>query len=124
MKNDKIILKGMRFYCYHGMLPAERVLGQWFEIDLELAVDLSAAGESDEITETVDYADLYERVKSVMEGQAFALIEVLAARLIEACFEFDEIQNVKVLLKKPQAPLAGPIDYAAVEMERKRGEPI
>lgn len=124
MQNDKIILKGMRFYCYHGMLPAERVLGQWFEVDLALSVDLSAAGVSDQITETVDYADLYERVKSVMEGEPYALIEVLAAKVIEVCFEFVEVGVVKVTLKKPQAPVGGPLAYAAVEMERKRGEPI
>ena len=120
MYDDKIIFKGMRFYGRHGWLTAERELGQWFEVDLEITADLSAAGASDEIEDTVNYTKIYGRVKTVMEGPPVSLIETLAARLIEACFVFSQVKKVKVLLKKPQAPLGGPMDYAAVEMERDK----
>jgi len=122
MHSDKIILKGMRFYGYHGVFPAERELGQWFEADLELTVDLSAAGGSDALANTVNYAEVYGRIKSIMEGAPVDLIETLAAKLIEACFTFIQVEKVRVLLKKPQAPLGGPLDYAAVEIERSRGD--
>jgi len=121
MHQDKIILKGMRFYGYHGWLPAERELGQWFEADLELTLDLSAAGESDALASSVNYAEVYERVKAIMEGPPVALIETLAEKLAEAALSFTPVEKVRVLLKKPQAPLGGPLDYAAVEMERSRG---
>ena len=120
MHNDKVILKGMRFFGYHGCLDAERELGQWFVFDLELTMDLSVAGDRDTLTDTLDYAGVYEKVKSVAEGPPMALIEALAAAVIRACFTFPRVDRVKVLVKKPQAPLGGPLDYAGVEMERSR----
>ena len=120
MSDDKIILKGMRFYGRHGCLPAELELGQWFELDMEIGLDLSRAGASDALQDTLDYAALYAQVKALMEGPSFALIEALAAQLVEVAFSFDLAESVKVLLKKPQAPLGGPLDYAAVEIERRR----
>ena len=122
MNDDKIILKGMRFFGRHGCLPAELELGQWFEVDLEIGLDLSRAGASDALQETLDYAALYGKVKTLMEGPSCALIEALAAQLVEAAFSFDLAESVKVLLKKPQAPLGGPLSYAAVEIERRRSQ--
>jgi dihydroneopterin aldolase len=121
MNEDRIILKGMRFYGNHGCLPAELELGQWFELDLEMTVDLSLAGQSDDLRDTLDYADVYGKVKAVVEGPPFALIEALAARVLEICFEYGKVEKAKVLLKKPQAPVKGAMEYAAVEMERRRG---
>ena len=118
--SDKIILKGMRFYGRHGCLPAELELGQWFEADLELTMDLSKAAKSDDLQDTLNYAELYARVKEVVEGPSFALIEALAGRLADVCLAFDGVKKATVLLKKPQAPLGGPLDYAAVELERSR----
>ena len=120
MQGDKIILQGIRFYGRHGCLPAELELGQWFEVDIELRLDLTMAGASDDLQDTINYAELYERIKSIVEGPSFALIEALAAKLVKACFDFDRVEAVKVLLKKPQAPLGGPIGFAAVELERRR----
>ena len=122
MHQDKIILKGMRFYGYHGYLAAERELGQWFEVDVELTVDISAAADSDDVEYTVNYAEVYAGIKAVAESESLALIEALAAKIVRACFAFVRVEHVKVLVKKPQAPLGGPLDYAAVEMERSRGE--
>ncbi|MCL1804532.1 MAG: dihydroneopterin aldolase [Clostridiales bacterium] len=120
MGSDKIILKGMRFYGRHGCLPAELELGQWFEVDMELSLDLTKAGKSDDLRDTLNYAELYEGAKAVVEGPSFALIEALAEKLIGLCFDFSQVEAAKVLLKKPQAPLGGPLDYAAVELVRRR----
>jgi dihydroneopterin aldolase len=117
MNGDKIILKGMRFYGRHGCLPAELELGQWFEVDLELTLDLRKAAKSDDLRDTLNYAEIYSRVKELVEGPSFALIEALAERVLGICFAFNQVEKAKVLLKKPQAPLGGPLDYAAVEME-------
>ena len=120
MSKDKIILKGMRFYGWHGCLPAELELGQWFEVDIEVSLDLSNAGKSDDLMETLNYAELYNRIKEVIEGPSFALIEALASKVLDVCFAFSQVEKAKVLLKKPQVPLGGPLDYAAVEIERRR----
>lgn len=120
--SDKIILKGLRFYGRHGCLKAELELGQWFVVDLEMTMDLAKAAASDALDDTLSYAEVYERVKAVVEGPSFALIEALAQAVIKACFTFSQIESVKVLLKKPQAPLGGPLDYAAVELTRNRSQ--
>ena len=67
---DRIILDHMEFYAYHGRNPEERILGQPFVVDLEVYLDLDMAGKSDDIKETVSYADLYRLVKEEMEKEA------------------------------------------------------
>ncbi|MDR1193192.1 MAG: 2-amino-4-hydroxy-6-hydroxymethyldihydropteridine diphosphokinase [Peptococcaceae bacterium] len=117
-RTDKIRLDGLRFYGYHGFLPAERELGQWFVVDLELTADLSLPAATDALADTINYAAVYEAVKAVMEGPPVDLIEALAGKVLTVCLGFAQVEKARVLLKKPQAPLGGPIGYAAVEMER------
>ena len=120
MSRDKIILKGLKLYGRHGCLPAERELGQWFEVDMALTLDLGRAGQSDGLQDTINYAEIYERVKAAVEGPPYNLIEALAAKLVEIGFSYSQVEKVKVRLKKPQAPIGGPMDYAAVELKRSR----
>ncbi len=65
---DRLELRGLRFVAAHGALPEEAVRAQPFEVDLDLFVDLRAAGHSDDLAESVDYGELCEAVRSVMEG--------------------------------------------------------
>ena len=77
--SDKICLKGMSFGGYHGVLPFEREIGQRFIVDVELLVDLAAAGASDDLHETLNYAEVYAEVKRVVEGPPHRdLIEAVA----------------------------------------------
>ena len=57
---DKIILRGIRFHGYHGVAESERQLGQKYEVDVELVCDLSAAGRTDDLVHTVDYAQVVD----------------------------------------------------------------
>ena len=57
---DRVLLRGLLFHAHHGVLPAERTLGQKFELDLALSVDLRAAGASDALEDTISYAEVYE----------------------------------------------------------------
>ena len=84
MAEDRITLEGMVFYGYHGVNPEERELGQRFVVDLELEKDLSAAGLSDDLTQTVNYASAYKLAREVVEGQPCNLIETVAERLATA----------------------------------------
>ena len=72
--NDIIFLNGMRFYGYHGVLPAENEIGQVFIVDVTLKVDLKDAGQSDDVEDTVNYGEVFEDVKTIVEGEPSKLI--------------------------------------------------
>lgn len=118
---DKIILKNLGFFGYHGVLEAENVLGQKFFVDVELGVSLKKAGESDEVEDTVHYGMVYDVVKSIVEGRALNLIEAVAEKTIQSIFEnFEKVETVKIEIRKPEAPVQGIYDHFAVELFRER----
>jgi dihydroneopterin aldolase len=102
---DSIQLTGIRCYGYVGYLPEEQVLGQWFEVDLTLWLDLAAAGESDEISDTLDYRRAIETVKQLVKTAKFALVEKLANAIAQAILKLDRVQQVQVRLIKCAAPI-------------------
>ena len=121
MPNDRIVLKGMQFYGFHGVNPEERVMGQRYLVDLVAELDLSQAGQTDRLTDTVSYTHIYRRVKEVLEGQPVNLLERLAQIVADRVLEEGQIIAVEVTVKKPHPPIKGSmIDYAAVEIRRCR----
>lgn len=102
---DCIQVTGIRCYGYTGYLPEERVLGQWFEVDLTLSIDLAAAGESDDIADTLDYRHVIDIVKQLVKNSKFALVEKLASAIANAILELERVQQVRVQLSKPAAPI-------------------
>lgn len=121
MVEDKIILSGMVFYGYHGVNRAERELGQRFVVDLELSRDLSAAGLSDDLGMTVNYAAVFRVAKEVVEGQPSNLIEAVAERLATAVLARFPVEAVRVRVRKPWAPVSGSVlDWVGVEITRVR----
>jgi len=116
-----IRLRGMRFYGYHGALAAERELGQRFEVDVELALDLRPAGQSDDLARTVNYAAVYDDVRRVVEGPPCRLIEALAERIAaHVLADYPPVLAVAVRVRKPAAPVAGILETVEVEIERSR----
>ena len=75
--NDIIFLNGMRFYGYHGVLPSENEIGQIFIVDVTLKVDLKDAGQSDDVADTVNYGEVFEEVKSIVEGRPSRLLSLI-----------------------------------------------
>ncbi len=119
VKTDKIILKGMVFRGFHGYREEERRLGQQFVVDLEIHLDLKAAGRSDRIEDTIDYVEIYQVVKRLVEGPGKFLLETLAEEISrEITTRFDRVQRVLVTVRKPQVPMPGILDYVAVQVER------
>ena len=119
---DRIILEGMRFYGFHGVNPEERVLGQEYLVDLSVEMDLSVAGDSDRLEDTISYAHIYRAVRDVMEGEPRNLLEAAAQSI--ACRVLDEfpVDSVFVKVKKPHPPIRGSvIENATVEIKRSRG---
>lgn len=119
---DRIIIKGMEFYGYHGALSAEQELGQRFLIDVEMYCDLTAAGCHDELAETIDYSAVYRLVQEIVIGPPCRLIEALAERIARGILAGYDVAEVLVRVKKPQAPLPGIFSYVAVEIRRERGK--
>lgn len=118
---DKIMLKDMAFYAYHGVNPEENVLGQRFVVDIELFLDLQQAGQSDAIEDTVSYAKVYKLTAKIVTENVFKLLEALAQKIAdEILSQFAMVQEIQVAVKKPQAPVNGIFDYFAVEIRRAR----
>ncbi|MGN6523878.1 MAG: dihydroneopterin aldolase, partial [Actinomycetes bacterium] len=103
-----------------GVLPAERDLGQVFIADVALQLDLSAAGRSDDLADTVDYGALAASVVARIEGEPVALLERLAQEIADICLAFPLVALVTVELHKPAAPISVPFDDVTVTITRGR----
>lgn len=102
---DSIQVNGIRAYGYVGYLPEERVLGQWFEVDLTLWVDLAPAGKTDAIEDTLDYREAIAIVKELITTSKFSLVEKLVAAIADQLLSLEKVQQVRVKLSKPAAPI-------------------
>ncbi len=121
MPRDKIELKGMVFYGYHGVASEERKLGQRFFVDLEMERDLSKAGLSDDPDDTVNYALVFDRVKEIMEGPSRKLLENLAETIAKQVLDGYDLDAVRVVVRKPEVPMRGSIlDHASVDIYRTK----
>lgn len=117
---DKIILKGIRFHGYHGVVEAERQLGQKYEVDLELMTDLSVAGRTDDLAHTIDYAQVIQLAIEIGTQQSFQLFEAIAEAVAAATLDQFEIEEVRITVKKLSPPIEPTLTYAGVEIHRKR----
>jgi 7,8-dihydroneopterin aldolase/epimerase/oxygenase len=102
---DSIEVTGIKAYGYTGYLPEERVLGQWFEVDLTLWLDLTVAGKSDDIQDTLDYREAITLTKEAIVNSKFILVERLAASIVERLLQLKYVEKVRVQLAKPAAPI-------------------
>ena len=120
---DRLSLLGMRFEGRHGVLPQEKVEPQPFEVDVVLHANLSAAATSDRLDATVDYAAVFDLVRSIVEGRSFDLIEALAgaiARATLAATPAELVGGIDVRVRKPKAPIDGAFDTVEVALSRER----
>lgn len=120
---DKITIKAMQFYGYHGVFEFEQEEGQPFIVDLEMACDYTEAAKHDDLSLTVSYADVFIVVQNIVENERYQLIEALAYRIITILFErFDLLFMIDVEVKKPSAPIEGDFAYVSVKMKKNRFE--
>ena len=119
--SDRITLRGMRFTGRHGVSPEERAGFQPFEVDLVLRLDLSRPAETDELSDTVDYASLFELTRTVVEGRSYKLLEALAAAIADTVLGAHPVDDVEVRVRKPKAPLPGALETVEVRIRRRRG---
>lgn len=118
---DKIVMKGMQFYGYHGVFAEENKLGQRYVVDAELHMPLDVPGRSDHIDDTVNYAEVQELIRDIAEKQTFRLIEALAEKIAsEVLRTYTSINAITVRVLKPHPPVAIHFDGVTVEIHRKR----
>jgi 7,8-dihydroneopterin aldolase/epimerase/oxygenase len=119
MNNDKIILEGMVFYAYHGVLPEEKSLGQRFIVDVIMVTDLAAAAETDDLTKTINYSQAYQAVREIVEGPPKNLLEAVAGDVAARLLHDFPVQEVTVRIAKPSAPIKGATTVTpAIEITR------
>jgi len=118
---DHIRLTNMRFFARHGLFQEEATLGQRFEVDLTVSLNLRTAGLSDNMNDSVHYGELYEVVRSVAEQERFNLLEALSERIAGNVLAYDgRICSVEVTVRKPSVPIPGILDCAEVMIRRER----
>lgn len=114
-------LENMKFFGYHGVFSEEKKLGQKFHVDLTLYLDLQPSGLQDDLHLTVNYADVYEDVRKLVEGTPFSLIEALAETIATTLLKsYTRINALKVKVRKPNPPFAIQFDGVVVELYRER----
>ena len=120
---DKIIMKNLAFFGYHGAMCEENTLGQKFFVDVEIYTDLKKAGKSDQVEDTVHYGEAYVLIKDIVEKKTFNLIEALAENIAnEVLTSFSKVMEIDVTIRKPEAPVPGIYDYFGVQIRRSRNE--
>ena len=117
--SDCIQLPGLRVLCIVGVLPEERERPQPLELDIDIFSDLAAAGESDELNDTVDYGAVTETVTEICLRAKAQLLERLAQLVAEHLLEFDGVVAVTVTVKKIRPPVPSEITFTAVQITRR-----
>lgn len=120
-EGDRIELRGLRVLARCGVLPFEQQQDQPLEIDLDLLCDLRAAGDSDDLADTVDYGEVCSTVEQVAGGEPVALLERLAARLADAVLVLDtRITGVELAVRKLRPPVPQQLATSGVRIIRRR----
>ncbi|MFF4588085.1 dihydroneopterin aldolase [Streptomyces sp. NPDC000345] len=117
---DRVALRGLKARGYHGVFPEERAQGQTFVVDLVLGLDTRPAAADDDLAKTVHYGIVAEEVVAVVEGEPVDLVETLAERIAQACLKHERVQEVEVVVHKPNAPITVPFDDVTVTITRSR----
>jgi len=121
---DKILIKGLKIFAYHGVNAEEKRDGQIFVVDAALHADLTKPCASDCIQDTVNYAEVAETIRKTVITGKDNLIERVAQRIADTLLEkYPLISRVDISLKKPDAPMLVELEYAGVEISRRKGNP-
>ena len=119
---DAIEITGLRYYGYVGYFTEEQILGQWFEVDLSLWLDLSVVGQSDRLEDTLNYVEVVDQVRQLIENSKFQTIERLNTAILEAILQFKLIHKVRSRLVKVSPPIPGFRGQIAIDMVRTNNE--
>jgi 7,8-dihydroneopterin aldolase/epimerase/oxygenase len=116
---DIILLEGIEVPAALGVTEAERQMRRPVRLDLELGFDLRPAGQTDDLSKTIDYGEIYEVVEKVAGGREHKLVEALGERIADALFENFPVESVQLTVRKSK-PIAGVLDWVGVRVTRTR----
>lgn len=118
---DKMYIRDLELFGFHGVFEEEKRLGQKFILSFELDLDLKSAGKTGELSQSVHYGELCEKIEEEFNRQNFELIETVTLNLADFILnEYKIINGVKVFLKKPWAPIKKHLDTVEIMIERRR----
>ena len=118
---DRIHIDGLEFHGFHGVPEAERAIGHRYRADLVLELDLRRAGESDDLSATIDYGEASLCALQIGAGASVQLVETLAERIAAALLaRFPPVHAVEVRVAKLQPPVPIPVEACAVHIRRER----
>ena len=116
----KMTLKNMTFYGYHGVYSTEKELGQQIEVDVELVGDFTKAGRNDDFDQALNYAEVYNIVKDIVEEQQFNLIESIGTAISDQIAASYDLEKIMVRVRKPHPPVGGFMDAVEFEVSREK----
>jgi len=119
---DRLAITGIRAVGHHGVYEAERRAGQPFVVDVVLGLDTRAAAAGDDLTATVHYGELAQRLHDAVAADPVDLIETLAHRLSSLCLEEPPVAWVEVTVHKPAAPIKVAFDDVSLTIHRSRDD--
>jgi dihydroneopterin aldolase len=115
---DRIELRGLRVVGTHGALPEEQLRAQPFEVDLDIEVDLSRAGDTDDLDDTLSYAAVVDIAARIIATERWNLLEKLATRIAEEVRVDERVRAVTVTVRKLRPPVPRDLSSAAVRITR------
>ena len=119
--SDIIFVNKLLIHAHHGVMAHEQEVGQRFELDIELAVDLSAASRSDKLADTISYGTIVEVATAAFKGRNFRLVEAAAGAVADAIFaNIPTANTVTVTVRKPHAPISAIFADVGVVLRRSR----
>lgn len=115
---SKIYLEDVKIYAYHGVLPEENIIGTYYILNAELHTDLWKAAESDDLNDTISYADINDIIHQEMKVKS-KLLEHVAGRIITKIHDrFPQIDYIRLKLTKTAPPMQGEMIGASIELEK------
>lgn len=116
LMSSKIYLRNVRFHAFHGVLPQEGIVGNDYLVNLVLDYDFSSALKTDDLQGTLNYAEVYQKVREEMAVPS-KLLEHVAGRIAHRLFsDFPEIQKLQLSITKVNPPMGVDSDGAGVEV--------
>lgn len=116
LMSSKIYLRNVRFHAFHGVLPQEGIVGNDYLVNLVLDYDFSSAMKTDDLQGTLNYAEVYQKVREEMTVPS-KLLEHVAGRIVHRLFsDFPEIQKLQLSITKVNPPMGADSDGAGVEV--------
>lgn len=116
LMSSKIYLRNVRFHAFHGVLPQEGIVGNDYLVNLVLDYDFSSAMKNDDLQGTLNYAEVYQKVREEMAVPS-KLLEHVAGRIAHRLFsDFPEIQKLQLSITKVNPPMGANSDGAGVEV--------